>query len=160
MDTLAPLADRALYEADEHLWIARQVEALRSGQLGEVDCDTLAEYLTDQTKRDHRELASRFTVLLQHLLKLTMWPRRFGRSCALTVIVEQQEISAIFDGTPGISTYAPQLFAEAYADAKQLLAAETGVPHGEFPRESPWTMEAALAFEPPAAPARKRRTTR
>jgi len=155
MDTVVTIADRALYEADEHLWIARQIEALRSGRLDDLDRDTLAEYLADQTKRDHRELGSRFTVLLQHLLKLMMWPRRFGRRCALTVIVEQQEISSIFDATPSISTYAPHLFAEAYADAKQLVAAETGVPCGELPPESPWTMEAALAFEPPPAPRRR-----
>ncbi len=41
MDTAVIPADRALYEADEHAWIARQIEALRSGRLQELDRNSL-----------------------------------------------------------------------------------------------------------------------
>jgi Domain of unknown function DUF29 len=162
MDTVVPLADRALYEADEHLWIARQIDALRSGRLEKLDRDTLVEYLTDMTSRDHRELKSRFAVLLQHLLKLTMQPERLTRSWILTTIGQQREITGLLTGIPSLSSYSQQFFDEAYAHAVRLASVETGIPIAKFSPQSPWTLQAALAFQPPdlPPPTGKRRASR
>jgi hypothetical protein len=159
MDTVAQLADRALYEADEHAWIARQIDALRSGRLEQLDRDSLIEYLTDMTIRDHRELRSRFTVLLQHLLKLRMQPQRMTRSWVLTIIVQQQDIAGLLTSIPSLATHAENLLDEAYAAAVRRAAAETRIPEQKFPPQSPWTMRQALAFVPPdlPQPTRKRR---
>jgi Domain of unknown function DUF29 len=152
MDTVTLPADRALYEADEHAWIARQIEALRSGRLHELDRDSLVEYLTEMTIRDRRELKNRLIVLLQHLLKVRMQPQRLTRSWVLTVLAQQQQIRDILAGTPSIATYAPALFEEAYPNAVRRAAAETGIPFRDFPSASPWTLEAALAFAVPDPP--------
>jgi hypothetical protein len=161
MDTLVQRADRALYEADEHAWIARQIEALRSGRLDDLDCDSLVEYLTDMTIRDRRELASRMKVLLQHLLKVRMQPDRVSRGWIVTIINQQQEIRQILTGIPSLAAQAEHLFEETYADAIRLASAETRIPTRNFPGESPWTLQDALAFVPPDPPAapRKRRAS-
>ena len=98
-------------------------------------------------------------VLLQHLLKLHMQPSRVSRSWVVTIINQQQEIRRILNGIPSLAAHAEHLFEEAYGDAVRLAAAETRIPARDFPKELPWTMDAALAFVPPdpSAPSRKRR---
>ncbi len=162
MDTVVTLADRALYEADEHLWIARQIDALRSGRLDDLDRDNLVEYLTDMNIRDHRELESRFAVLLQHLLKVRMQPDLLSRSWLLTIVHQQQRIRRLLKAIPSLASHMEKLFEDAYSDAVGLAATETGIPAGEFPPQPPWTVQAALAFVPPELPppAPKRRASR
>jgi len=162
MDTALPNADRALYEADEHAWIARQIEALRSGRLAELDRANLVEYLTDMTIRDRRELESRFVVLLQHLLKVLKQPDRLSRSWRLTILVQQREIRGILKGIPSLAAQAETFLNEAFADAVRAAAAETGIPVREFPKSSPWTVQEALTFAPPepAEPSTKRKARR
>jgi len=152
MDTVLQPADRALYEADEHAWIARQIDALRNGRLQQLDRDGLVEYLTEMTVRDRRELKSRLTVLFQHLLKARMQPRRLTRSWILTILTQQAEIRDILAGTPSIAAHVPAMLSGAYSDAVRRAAAETGIALVDFPTESPWTIETALAFVPPDLP--------
>jgi hypothetical protein len=54
------------YETDEHEWIARQADALCGARLDDLGRHNLAEFLTEMTARDRRELRSRLTMLLSH----------------------------------------------------------------------------------------------
>lgn len=153
-------ANRQLYEADEHQWMALQIAALRSGRFHDLDCENLAEFLENTMKRDRRELRSRFSRLLQHLLKVRMQPQKMTRSWLLTIVHQQNEIGSIFRDIPSIRQHADRLFMEVYADAIREAAAETGVPARQFPATPPWTIEEALAFAPEIpAPPRKRKAT-
>jgi hypothetical protein len=145
----AEAADRALYERDEHEWAARQIAALRGGRLDRVDAATLAEYLEDMTRRDYRELDSRIALLLHHLLKIERQPERLSTSWVRTVLTQQAEIRAMLEGTPSMARSAPARVAAMYRRARRLAAGETGLPEAAFPPESPWTLDAALAYDPP-----------
>ncbi len=149
-------ADHALYETDEHAWIARQIELLRSGSLHELDRDSLVEYLTDMAKRDLRELESRFAVLLQHLLKVRLQPGRLAPNSVLTILRQQQEILRMLKSIPSMGQHTDELFDDAYERAVRLAAAETGRSASDFPARSPWSTDEALAFAPPEP---KRRTS-
>ena len=141
-------ANRKLYEADEHEWIAQQIAALRSGRLHDLDCEDLVEFLEDSMSRDRRELRSRFSRLLQHLLKVKMQPEKMTRSWLLTIVHQQNEIRSLFRDIPSIRQHADRLFAEAYPDAVRQASAETGMAAASFPATSPWSIEEALAFTP------------
>jgi hypothetical protein len=142
----------SLYEADEHEWIAVQVAALRDGTLDRLDRAHLAEYLTDMTVRDRRELTSRLIVLLTHLLKIREQPERLTRSWVNTVRTQQREINLMLQGIPSLGRQADQFLAGAYPDAVKEAAGETGLPKARFPAASPWTVDEALTFDPPAPP--------
>jgi hypothetical protein len=75
---------RDLYERDEHEWIAAQISALASGQLKRLDRENLIEFLSEMTSRDRRELRSRLTVPLLHLLKVRFQPERLSASWGRT----------------------------------------------------------------------------
>jgi hypothetical protein len=145
-----PGPDRALYEHDEHAWIAAQIFALADGQLNRLDRANLIEYLTEMTIRDRRELQSRLTVLLHHLPNLRFQPDRLTRSKVTTIIEQRSEIRSIIDLIPSLGHQAETIAASAWPDAVRRPARETGLPASRFPAASPWTVEAALALDPPA----------
>ncbi|MBV9756896.1 MAG: DUF29 domain-containing protein [Alphaproteobacteria bacterium] len=155
-------SDLELYEADEYAWIEQQIAALRDGRLHDIDRKNLAEYLSDMAARDRRELGSRFTVLLQHLLEVRMQPARISPSWLNTITEQQEEIAKMFRETPSIAQHSERLFAEAYPSAVRRAAVETRIPAVRFPQESPWSIEDALALRPelpePRASGRRRHT--
>jgi hypothetical protein len=65
-----------LYEAHEHAWIERQIAALRDGAFDRLDRANLIEFLSSMAARDRRELASRTTLLMQHMIKYSVQPER------------------------------------------------------------------------------------
>jgi Domain of unknown function DUF29 len=147
--------DRSLYDADEHEWIALQIAALQDGNLDRLDRDNLAEYLNEMTVRDRRELRSRLTVLLQHLLKVQLQPGKMSRSWERTILEQQREVRLIIEGIPSLGRQADAIAAAAYPDAVKLAARETGLPMAKFPAQSPWTVLKALTLDPPAPGARR-----
>ena len=62
------------YEKDIVAWATEQAYLLRSGQLSAIDIEHIAEEIEDVGKSEQRELSSRMTVLLAHLLKWQFQP--------------------------------------------------------------------------------------
>ncbi len=144
-----------LYEADEHRWIEAQIEALRTGRTDQLDRAHLIEYLTEMTIRDRRELRSRLTILLIHLLNTRFQPARLSRSWVDTILAQQSEVKTLLADIPSIAQHVPELLAEAYDDAARRVARQTGLPRATFPAACPWTLDEALAFDPPEPPSRQ-----
>ena len=148
-DTVEPPAGRELYQRDEHEWIEAQISALADGHLNRLDRANLIELLTEMTIRDRRELRSRLTVLLHHLLKVQFQPERLTQSRVMTIIEQQSEIRSIIESIPSLGRQAETIAAVSYPDAVRRAARETGLPPERFPAECPWTVTASLAFDPP-----------
>ena len=149
IDTAQPAVGRALYEANEHAWIAAQVSALAQGDFDRLDRANLIEYLTEMTIRDRRELKSRLIVLLHHLLKVEAQPEKLTRSWVSTIIEQQSEIRSIIEGIPSLGRQADAIAESAFPDAVRRAIRETGLPASGLPATLPWTVAQALAFDPP-----------
>lgn len=146
-----------LYQQNEHEWIAAQIAALTDGQLDRLDRANLIEYLKQTTLPDQRELRSRLVVLLHHLLKLRLQLEKLTRSWINTILEQQSEIRSLIDSIPSLGRQAETIAAAAYPDALRRAARDTGLPPARFPQTSPWTVEAALAFDPPEPASRSQR---
>jgi hypothetical protein len=72
--------DTALYDWDFYAWTQSAAEDLRQGQLSEEDAQHVAEEVADMGKRDRRELRSRMTVLIMHLMKWAAQPKLRNKS--------------------------------------------------------------------------------
>jgi hypothetical protein len=103
------------------------------------------------TIRDRRELGSQLRKLLQHLLKMRFQPETMSRSWSETVRDQQNEISDILETIPSLRPQAAGLLAKQYPVAVRDAAHETGLSRETFPTESPWTVDEALAVDPPVA---------
>jgi hypothetical protein len=138
------LAD--LYEADETAWLDAMAELIRDGRANDLDYPHLAEYLEDMARRDRREVKSRLTVLAAHVLKWLHQPKKRSRSWRHTIVVQRQElVDLLTSGT--LRNHAEAVLEEAYADAIEQAAAETGLDDELFPAECPWTLEQLLSAE-------------
>lgn len=139
-----PAALATLYEVDETAWLEATADLLRQGRFDEIECETLAEYLSDMAKRDRREVFSRLVVLLSHLLKWEYQPDRRSGSWRGTILDQQRELRQLLDsGT--LRNHALAVLADAYADARKQAAAESGLARSAFPQECGWNLDNALA---------------
>ncbi len=138
----------ALYEADETAWLDAMAGLIRGGRLDQLDYLHLAEYLEDMARRDRREVASRLTVLIMHLLKWTHQPRKRSRSWRGTIVLQQQELAD--EAASGVlRNHAEAALPRAYAKAVKAAAAETGLAVKKFPAECPYTPDQLLSSELP-----------
>src|SRR5262249_9612563 len=69
---------KTLYDEDFLVWSRQQAKALRSAARGSsnqtLDWQNLAEEIEDLGKRERRELASRVSTIIEHLIKLARSP--------------------------------------------------------------------------------------
>ena len=113
------------YTEDEHAWLLEQAALLTAGRISKVDREHLGEYLTDMATRDRRELRSRLTVLLTHILKCTLQPDRVSRSCLLTVLTQQREVGEIIRASRSLEKIAAELLPSVVATAAEHASIET-----------------------------------
>jgi len=136
-----PLSE--LYEADETAWLEAMAELIRDRQLSGLDYAHLQEYLTDMALRERREVTSRLTTLLTHVLKWSFQPKRRTRSWRGTIIEQRQQLED--HASSGVlRNHAEAVLAEAYKKAVERAAAETGLRADKFPAECPYTLEQLL----------------
>ena len=142
----------ALYERDETAWLEAMAELARDGRAEDLDLGHLAEYLFDVARRDRREVESRLAVLLSHLLKWTDQPDHRSRGWRATVIEQRQELNRLA-GRGVLRNHAREVLADAYTEAVERAAAETGASRDRFPAVCPYTLDELLTVELPEADA-------
>ncbi|MBL8407419.1 MAG: DUF29 domain-containing protein [Candidatus Accumulibacter sp.] len=129
------------YEADVVAWANEQASLLRAGRFELLDRDHIAEEIEDVGKSEQRELASRMSVLLAHLLQWRYQPERRGASWEKTILAQRKEIAYGLSDAPSITPkvqetrWLEMLWAKAVAQA----VGETGL--DGFPDACPWAME-------------------
>jgi hypothetical protein len=135
-----------LYELDETAWLETMAELILQGRCEELDYPHLGEYLTDMALRDRREVESRLTTLLMHVLKWVHQPDRRSRSWRGTIIEQRQELSRQSDRGV-LRKHAEVVLPEAYRKAVERAAAETGLPAISFPPDCPYTVDQLLSVD-------------
>lgn len=135
-----------LYEADETAWLERMAKLIKQGRRKELDYDNLSEYLQDMAIRDRREVQSRLTSLLTHLLKWEHQPRKQTRSWQTTILNQRYELGILLESKT-LRRHAEEILPRAYAQAVKEAASETGLAKQVFPGECPYTLDALLADE-------------
>ena len=68
------MSNQQLYDQDFYAWANEQAGLLRDGRFSEADIAHIAEEIESMGKTEKRELVSRFTILLLHLLKWQFQP--------------------------------------------------------------------------------------
>ena len=141
-----------LYEVDETAWLDATAELVRAGRLGEIDLRTLAEYLTDMAIRDRREVTSRLSVLITHLLKWHHQPAHRSGGWLATIEVQRHELSDILESV-SLRNHATSAMEKSYMTGVRRAVAETGFPESAFPATCPYTLDELLSGPLDADPA-------
>jgi hypothetical protein len=128
-----------LYEEDFYAWANEQAALLRSGQLSAADIAHIAEEIESMGKTEKRELVSRLTVLLLHLLKWQFQPTLRGASWRLSIANTRDELADHLADNPSLKAQMDSAIVSAYRRAHRQAAAETGYPEDAFPDACPYS---------------------
>lgn len=135
------------YETDVVAWANEQAALLRSGKLSSIDIEHIAEEIEDVGKSEKRELASRMSVLLAHLLKWQFQPAKQSNSWKRTIKEQRRAIQLHIKSVPSLKTALTNAdwVGAIYSDAVSIAITETGF--DEFAETCPWLMSDVLTDE-------------
>src|ERR1700691_5077700 len=105
MTKLAPDSD---YDRDFYAWANKQAALLRAGKLSEADFEHIAAEIESMGKTEKRELISRLTVLLLHLLKWRYQPEKRGASWEASIRVQRNRFADHLEDNPSLRPLLPQ----------------------------------------------------
>jgi Domain of unknown function DUF29 len=137
-------AKTTLYDRDFYAWSREQAELLRAGELAQADFEHIAEEIESMGKTEKRELVSRLTVLLLHLLKWERQPAGRGKSWRLSIANARDEITDLLDDNPSLKPIVDDVMASAYRYARRKAAIETDMAEDAFPAQCPWNFVRAM----------------
>jgi hypothetical protein len=135
------------YEQDFNLWLEQTVMLLQAGRFAELDIENLVDELESMSKRDKRELLSRLTVVLHHLLKWQYQPQNRSASWRSSIQTNRREIQYILTDSPSLRGYPLTVLNKAYASARADTTTETGLTISTFPTDCPFSINAVLDEE-------------
>ena len=133
-----------LYDTDFYAWTNEQAALLRAGRLSEADVENIAEEIESMGKSEKRELVSRLTVLLVHLLKWRYQATLRGRSWTLTIEQQRRRIGKHLSDNPSLKSQLNEAIADAYEDARIDAERETRLAPTTFPLACPFTFDEAM----------------
>jgi len=135
------------YETDIVAWANEQAGFIRAKCFDKLDLEHLAEEMEIMGKREKRELASRLSVLLAHLLKWQYQPIRRGSSWERTIRLQRKEIAYELRDIPSLKPLLIQQewFELVWDKAVSIASNETGL--DSFPELCPWTPEQILDLD-------------
>lgn len=84
-------------------------------------------------RRERREVESRLSVLLAHLLKWQAQPDRRSRSWSATIGEQRRQINRKLRDWPSLRPVLDDVLGRIYADAREKASRETGIPEADFP---------------------------
>ncbi len=145
--TLLPLPVTTLYEQDFWLWTQAMAIALKSGNFSQLDLENLAEEVESLGRSDRRELKSRLTVLLMHLLKWQFQAEMRSGSWKGSLREQRRQIRGVLNDSPSLRSFVMDSVDECYDNARDDAADETGLTIATFPETCPYAIDEILNIE-------------
>ena len=115
------------YKSDFYGWTQDQADALRRRSVNEIDWDNLLEEIGDLGGAKRRELRSRPSVVIAHLLKWRHQPLRRTRSWSLTLEEQRAQISDLLEENPSLKGELGALMPKAFRAGVSVAADETAL---------------------------------
>jgi hypothetical protein len=121
------------YEDDFVAWLEDQAGRARRGEVEGLDLENIAEELGGMARSDRREIRTRLTVLLVHLLKYAAQPKTRCSSWLATIGEQRTQITTVIDDSPSLRSFPAAVLEQCYAEARSRAALETRLPESAFP---------------------------
>jgi len=135
---------QSLYERDLCLWLEQQATLLREGRFDQLDLANLIEEIEAMARKDKKAIKNNLIVLLTHLLEHQFQPTQRSSGWRGSILEQRRRLRDDFEESPSLRPHAAEVFARAYADAREQASVETGLPLRSFPNSSPYTLEQTL----------------
>jgi hypothetical protein len=132
----------SLYETDFYAWTQDQGAKLRAragfDNRGDIDWENAAEEIESMGRRERREIASRLSLVLVHLLKWQFQPTHRSRSWRGTIKEQRRMLQQLLDDNPSLASLPADILVEEYSAAVAKASGETGFAQSTFPATCPF----------------------
>jgi len=135
------------YDHDFYAWANEQAALLRAGEFSRAYVENIAEEIASMGRTEKRELVSRLTVLLLHLLKWRFQPNKRSNSWKHSIATSRDQLAEHLDDNPSLKSKLPQAITSAFRYARRGAADETGLDDSVFPELCPWTFDQMMEEE-------------
>ena len=128
------------YHYDLAAWAAHQAELLIAGRMQDLDVANLIEEMEAMSRKEHRELLRRMSILIAHLLKWMYQPTHRGNSWRRTILDQRQEINDLIEDSPSLANHFDEMewLQKAWQRGVQQAINETGIK--TLPQQAIWTI--------------------
>ncbi|MDQ7089971.1 MAG: DUF29 domain-containing protein [Methylococcales bacterium] len=136
-----------IYETDFYGWTQQQAALLKDGRLNLLDLTNIIEEIESMGRSEKRELQSRLTILLLHLLKWKFQPSKKSRSWRLSIDEQRIQFLDVLKENPSLKPRLNDILEDAYRLAIVKAAKETKLSKKDFPSICPWNWEEIMDSE-------------
>jgi hypothetical protein len=136
-----------LYEQDFYLWLQTTAKLLREKKLDQVDLENLIEEIESMGRSERKELKSRLTTLIEHLLKIKYWQAEKtnnARGWRQTIVEQRRQIEYILSDSPSLKGLLSEIVNECYVNARKDILKKYELDGEIFPSESAFSLEDIL----------------
>jgi hypothetical protein len=144
-----------LYERDFNVWRETMIKKIKQQDFNDIDWEHLLLELEDMGKSEKRSFLSNLTILIAHLLKLTVQadaPEMMKGIWYSSVTEHRFRVRKDLEENPSLKNYLYEVIFIAYADARKLAIKENknaklGVrkpDETEYPLDFPFSIEQLL----------------
>jgi hypothetical protein len=144
MNRHARVSPPATYDGDFHQWAVEQGRALRSKNPDSIDWDNVAEEIETLGRSEKREIESRLTIVLLHLLKWQFQPEKRKGGREASVRVQRRDLKQVLAENPSLWQLPEQALSHCYDRARLDCERETGLEFETFPEICPYSVEQVL----------------
>lgn len=131
-----------LYERDFNLWIEKQIEIMKTGELKSLDIENMIEEMEAVGRNDFRSMRSQLIRLMLHLLKWQYQPNRRGVSWKISIKDSRAEIEDLLEDSPSLKNKLLNEYQKCYQRAKEKAEDETGLI--DYPKDCLWDLDTIL----------------
>lgn len=138
---------KSLYEEDFYGWLQETANLLKEHRFEKLDLENLIEEIETMGRSEKRELESRLTVIIEHLLKLTYWlteKEANAQGWRITIVEQRRQVQRLLKESPSLKRLIPEMGIDCYQAAREDTLRKYQLPADLFPIESPFTLEAIL----------------
>jgi hypothetical protein len=135
------------YDKDFYAWITHNAALIRQGKFSEIDAEHVAEELEDMGKSNKRELLSRLSVLIAHLLKWQFQSKKHSRSWKYTIKEQRFEILDLLKESPSLKYELRDHLTKTYKKAILIAAREMKISEEKLPLSCPFNLQECLDHE-------------
>ncbi|HAX77615.1 MAG TPA: DUF29 domain-containing protein [Cyanobacteria bacterium UBA11372] len=136
-----------LYDTDFYLWAQTTAQLLKEKRLDMVDFENLIEEIESMGKSDKKELKSRITTLIEHLLKIKYWQSEKAnnaRGWRQTIVEQRRQIEYLLEDSPSLRGLLSEIWSECYVNARKDIIKKYELDAEIFPSEPAFSLEDIL----------------
>lgn len=133
-----------LYDKDFYGWLIKNAELLKQKNFDELDIEHLIEEVESMGRSEKRQLMTRLSLLIAHLLKWQYQPERQSNSWKLTIKEQRKELIELLDESPSLKNKIN--LEKAYESGIIIASKETGIIEYDFPKRCSFNLEECLDY--------------